>query len=623
MTSKKFEIVIAGNANCGKTALFNCLTGSRHKVANYPGVTVESREASLLIPPLNIKAIDLPGVYSLRGNSPDELVTRQILLGELPSQTKPSLVVFVADATNLALNLRLALEIKALGYPMIIALNMMDIAQKHGMTIDVKQLSALLGIPVVPTIATKKEGITELKEQIKISLMTLNPAQAAQTFNWQDPTTDDLRKTYAKVHSILERCVTESTKLHNRTEKLDRFFLHPFFGTATLLIILFTMFQAVFSWAKSLQDFLQDKIDWTVQWCNHILPVGPLANLLTDGVLAGVGSVVVFLPQILCLYFFILLLEDSGYMARAAFLMDRLMAKVGLNGKAFIPLLSSYACAVPGIMSTRTIENLQDRMVTILIAPLTTCSARLPVYTLIIAALIPSKTVLGIFNLQGLVMFGLYLVGITAALGMGYIFKRFFFKSKPPIMLMELPLYHLPHLKNVLLALSQRAKVFLTRAGTLILAVMIILWFVTTYPEAPLHATMPAVSYSWAGRVGHFLEPFFAPLGFSWQMVIALIPGLAAREAAIAALGTVYAVSGDADTLTAGLIHTLQHQWSLATGLSILAWYVFAPQCISTLAITKRETNSWIWPIVMFSYMFLLAYIAAFSVFHITQWILH
>ena len=623
MSKKNFDIALIGNPNCGKTALFNGLTGSRHKVANYPGVTVEKKYARLTLAGIEAELIDLPGVYSLRGSSPDERLARDALFGSLTSETKPNLIIFVADATNLALNLRLALEIQALGYPMIIALNMMDVAEEQGITIDTAKLSQLLEMPVVSTVAVQKKGLQHLALELKKQKDQYDAGEYPLIPNliWQEPSADALRKTYAKVQAILDQTVTEKPWHHHLTERLDAILLHPVWGSLSLLIILFTMFQAVFSWAKWVQDWMQDKIDFSIHWLSVTMPSGPLTNLLTDGVLAGVGSVVVFLPQILCLFFFILILEDSGYMARAAFLMDRLMSKVGLNGKAFIPMLSSYACAVPGIMSARTIENLQDRMVTIMITPLTTCSARLPVYTLIIAALIPHQTVFGFFNLQGLVMFGLYLAGIIAALSMGFIFKRFVFKGKSPMMLMEMPLYRLPSLKNVLIGLWQRTKIFLYRAGTIILSVMILLWFLTSYPTPPAHFAGAAVAYSFAGQVGQFLEPIFAPIGFSWQLVVALIPGLAAREAAIAALGTVYALSGNEDALKHGLAQTLQHQWSLATGLALLAWYVFAPQCISTLAVTKRETNSWRWPIVMFCYMLSLAYIAALVVFHLTQWL--
>lgn len=624
MSKTVFEIALIGNPNCGKTALFNALTGSRHKVANYPGVTVEKKHARLTIGGIDAELIDLPGVYSLRGSSPDECLARDALLGTLTSEAKPDFIIFVADATNLALNLRLALEIQTLGYPMMIALNMMDVAKEQGITIDTTKLSQLLHIPVVSTVAVHKKGVQQLAFELKKqkALSDAGEHPVVPHLVWQEPSAEVLRNTYAKVQEILDQTVTEKPWHHHLTERLDALLLHPVWGSLSLLVILFTMFQAVFSWAKWVQDWMQDKIDFSIHWLSVTMPSGPLTNLLTDGVLAGVGSVVVFLPQILCLFFFILILEDSGYMARAAFLMDRLMSKVGLNGKAFIPLLSSYACAVPGIMSARTIENLQDRMVTIMITPLTTCSARLPVYTLIIAALIPHQTVFGFFNLQGLVMFGLYVAGIIAALGMGFIFKRFVFKGKPPMMLMEMPLYRLPSLKNVLIGLWLRAKIFLYRAGTIILSVMILLWFLTSYPAPPIHFVGSAVAYSFAGRVGQFLEPIFAPIGFSWQLVVALIPGLAAREAAIAALGTVYALSGNEDALKHGLVQTLQHQWSLATGLALLAWYVFAPQCISTLAVTKRETNSWRWPIVMFGYMLSLAYIAAFIVFHLTQWLM-
>ena len=616
MTRK--NIVLIGNPNCGKTAMFNILSGSRHKVANYPGVTVEKKTVDITIKNTPLHLIDLPGIYSLRGSSPDELIGRQILLGEIPNEPKPDLILFIADATNLALNLRLALEIQCLGYPMLIAINMADLAKKQGIQIDTRILSEELGLPVVEVSATENIGIESLKTAL---LQTLTEAtQELHHCNWQDPTSEEIRQTHARVTHLLDNAITESTQQHHLTEKLDHIFLHPLWGTLSLLFILFGMFQAVFSWAKALQDYMQDGIDQGIQMLSHILPAGPLTGLLTEGVLAGVGSVVVFLPQILCLYFFIIILEDSGYMARAAFLMDRMMSKLGLNGKAFIPLLSGYACAVPAIMSTRTIENPKDRLLTILITPLTTCSARLPVYTLIIAAFIPARNVFGFINLQGLVMFSLYLAGMLSALGVGYLMRLFVFHNKPALMLMEMPIYRLPSIRNVVIGLWERTQLFLKRAGTIILAVMVLLWFLASYPAAPLHATGPAIAYSFAGHLGHFLQPFFAPLGFNWQMVVALIPGLAAREAAVAGLGTVYAVSASHGDIAQTLAQTLQTQWSLATGLSILAWYVFAPQCISTLAITKRETNSWRWPIVMFTYMFGLAYLGAFVTYHVALW---
>ncbi len=619
MTINEPRIALVGNPNCGKSALFNALTGSKQKVANYAGVTVEKKEGVVTSAAGNkIRILDLPGTYSLRARSLDEMVTREVVLGKFAGESQMDALICVADATNLHLGLRLVLELKKTAKPVILALNMMDIAQKRGYDIDLEILSREIGVPVVPTVATKKTGVKILVETVEkeINKFKQNILEQACVSTWEEPNSKDVRAYHKEVERIINASKRAQGCASERTLKVDKVLLHPVFGVAILLATLFLIFQAVFAWAKIPQDALQSLFDGLQAYLNTSLPAGPLKSLLSDGIVAGVGSVVVFLPQILTLFFFILLLEDSGYMARAAFLMDKLMGGVGLHGKAFIPLLSSFACAIPGIMATRTIENKRDRTLTILISPLMTCSARIPVYTLIISAFIPAKTVWGYVNLQGLVMFFLYGAGIVAALLIAGVVKLFFSKGKREPLLMPLPTYKMPNPKNILLGLLERVKIFLRKAGTIILAMMIVIWFLSTYPSAPLNAIKPAIDYSFAGMFGHWLEPILSPVGFNWQIAVALVPGMAAREVAVAALGSVYAISGSEDAVREGLSSALAHAWSLPTALALLAWYVFAPQCASTLAVTKRETNSWLWPSVMFAYMLALAYGGAFVVYH-------
>ncbi|WP_186645887.1 ferrous iron transport protein B [Fluviispira vulneris] len=630
------RIALVGNPNCGKTALFNALTGSRQKVANYAGVTVEKKEGTYLSPQgKKVKVVDLPGTYSLRARSPDEEVTRDVVLGKFAHESIPDAIICVADATNLHLGLRLVLELKKVGKPIVLALNMMDVARKRGYDIDIKLLAKELGVPVIPTVAIRKNGISELVAAIEQevcnnssdnSINEENIEQQNHTSHlkcvWTEPNARDVRSYHKEVERIL--CVANRKQgvASEWTKRLDSLFLHPILGTITLLFLLFAVFQAVFTLAEFPMEFIESSFASLQALVTESMPDGVLRSLLADGIIAGVGSVLVFLPQILLLFFFLLLLEDTGYMARAAFLMDKLMGGVGLHGRAFIPLLSSFGCAIPGIMSTRTIESKRDRIITILIAPLMTCSARLPVYVLIIAAFIPAKTVFGFASLPGLVMFGLYLIGILSALAVAFVLKRFFIKGNVHPLLMELPTYKMPSLKNLFLGLTTRAKLFITKAGSLILALMVLIWFLATYPNPPEGATLPAIDYSFAGMIGRFFEPVLAPIGFNWQIAIALIPGMAAREVAVAALGTVYAISGSEEAVAEGLATTLSTAWSLPTALAFLTWYIFAPQCAPTLAVAKRETNSWFWPTVMFSYMFGLAYICAFIVFHVSQYII-
>ncbi|MGC2203919.1 MAG: ferrous iron transporter B [Stellaceae bacterium] len=617
------RIALVGNPNSGKTALFNALTGSRQKVANYPGVTVERKEGVAITPAgLTVRLIDLPGTYSLRARSLDEVVTRDIVLGRLEGEDLPRLLVCVADSTNLRVALRLALELKRVGRPMILALNMFDIARHRGFDIDLDRLSAELGIRVVSSVAVRRGGTRDLLARIDEVIheqgVPLVPAPGAAA--WSEPNAAQLRATQREADRILDAAVKIPGRPDLFTRRLDRIVLHPVVGLVILLAVLFLMFQAVFTWAQAPMDLIKSGFDALAGWAAAVLPQGWVLSFVRDGVISGVGSVLVFLPQILTLFLFILLLEDFGYMARAAFLMDRIMGGAGLHGRAFIPLLSSFACAIPGIMATRVISSRRGRLTTILVAPLMTCSARIPVYTLIISAFVPARSVLGWLSLQGLVMFGLYTAGIAAALGMSWVFNRFLWRHEPsePFML-ELPDYKRPRLRNIALGVLQRGQIFLRRAGTTIFAMMVVIWFLCSVPPAPPQALgdapEPAINYSLAASIGKFIEPVLRPVGFNWQIDIALVPGMAAREVAVAALGTVYAIEGANDNRDA-LGSTLVAHWSLATALALLAWYVFAPQCASTLAVVRRETASWKWTAFLFGYMLALAYVAAFVTYH-------
>jgi ferrous iron transport protein B len=613
--SDPWQFALVGTPNSGKTALFNALTGSRQKVANYPGVTVE-RKAGLLMTPTgrSVNLVDLPGTYSLRGRSPDEEITRDIVLGRLATESVPDLLLCVADATNLRLALRLVLELKRTGRPIMLVLNMFDLAQRRGIKIDLERLSAELGVPVVTAIAVKRDGTHELLRRMDA---LAESSLGAGENSWKPPSAADLRATQREADRIIASAVGLPERPETMTARLDAVLLHPVAGLAILLAILFIMFQAVFSWAQPLMDLLQSGFDHLGEMVHATLPDGLLQSFIQNGAISGVGSVIVFLPQILILFLFILLLEDFGYMARAAFLMDRIMGSAGLHGRAFIPLLSSFACAIPGIMATRVIDNRRDRLTTILVAPLMTCSARIPVYTLIISAFIPARHIWGFVNQQGLVMFGLYAAGIASALGVSFVAKHFVWQEHetPPFML-ELPDYKLPRIRSVAMGLYQRAMMFLKRAGTTIFSMMVIIWFLASFPRPPAGATDPAINYSLAAIIGHWLTPVLAPVGFNWQIAVALIPGMAAREVAVAALGTVYAIEGGKEA-AAQIGQALAGKWTLATALAMLAWYVFAPQCASTLAVIRRETGSWKWMAVTFTYMLTLAYIAAFIVYHV------
>ena len=610
------RVALLGNPNCGKTALFNLLTGSRQKVANYAGVTVERKEGQVLTASGHrVMVLDLPGAYSLNALSADEAVTRDIVIGRRPGEPLPDRLVCVADATNLQLNLRLVLEARALGLPMVLALNMSDAARRAGIVIDKAVLSRELGMPVLETVGVRHDGAQEL-----LRFLDDWPAPGAQPEGiaaWQAPSFDQVMDTQLEVRRIMGLAVQSPPDSLHTDDAIDRVVLHPLWGMALLCVIFFLMFQAVFSWANLPMDAIKSGMEWLSNVLRTYMPDGVLQSLLIDGILAGSGGVLVFLPQILILFFFILVLEDSGYLPRAAFLLDRVMGSVGLSGRSFIPLLSSFACAIPGVMATRTITHWRDRLVTIMIAPLMTCSARLPVYALLISAFIPSRTVGGVFNLQGLVMFGLYLGGILSAMAVAGVFMLWRGHARPTPLIMELPTYRRPSLRNLVRGLYERAAIFVKRVGGILLALMILLWFLSSYPGAPEGATGPAIRYSLAGTIGLWLEPLVAPIGFNWQIAIALVPGMAAREVAVGALGTVYALSatgGDTEAQLGGLI---AQSWSLATALSLLVWYVFAPQCISTLVAVKRETNGWRYPLLMTGYLFALAYAASFVTYRV------
>jgi len=616
-------IALAGNPNCGKTALFNAITGGRQKVGNYPGVTVERKEGTAVTASgRTLNLLDLPGTYSLDARTPDEQITRDVLLGLQASEPAPRLLVAVADATNLERNLGLILELRELGAPVILALNMMDLARSRGLELDLPTLSRELGVRVVPTVAIRGEGIPELLREIESKLAV--PAQKAERPGWIKPTAENVRARFAEVDRILKTATRVPARPTLWTDRIDRFVVHPVYGSMLLLGLLAIMFQGIFTWAETPKEWIEAGLSWLSGMVTSLVASGPLRSLLVDGVITGVGGVLVFLPQILILFTFILLLEDSGYMARAAFLMDRVMGRVGLHGRAFIPLLSSYACAIPGIMATRTIENRRDRLTTILVAPLTTCSARLPVYSLLIAAFIPNHEIWGPFKLQGFVMLSLYAGGILAALGMAVIFRMTLLRGRKPPLLMELPTYKWPSLRNLVMGLWDRARLFTRRVGTVILTLSILLWFLSSYPKPPEGATGPAIDSSYAGRIGHAIEPLLAPIGFDWRISIALIPGFAAREVMVSALATVYAIEANEQTgedgVTEALTGVLARSWSIATALSLLVWYILACQCLSTLAVTKRETNSWRWPIFMLAYMTVLAYVCSFVTYRVAIW---
>ena len=610
----ELRLALVGVPNCGKTALFNRLTGSHQKVANYAGVTVERKEGRFTgTSGRTYRILDLPGTYSMTPTSLDEAITRDAVLGRLAGEPPPEIIVCVVDATNLRLNLRLVLELRQVGAPMVVALNMSDVARSRGFHVDAASLQREIGVPVIETVAVAAGGAHRLVEQLEGQPVPPAPRPATA---YRDPTPEEVLDTQREARRILGSIGYREPARQRVLERLDAIVMHPVLGILVLAVLLFAIFQAVFSWAAWPMELIDAGISGLGEFLHRALPSGPLRSLLVDGVIAGAGSVAVFLPQIMILFLFILALEESGYLPRAAYLLDRLMGSVGLSGRAFIPLLSSFACAIPGIMATRTIPNLRDRMATIMIAPLMTCSARLPVYALLIGAFIPAREV-GPFNLQGLVLFTLYVAGVVSALAVAVVMKRTTLKASYHPLLLELPEYHWPNPRNLAIGLWERARIFLRRVGTIILAMMVILWFLGSYPAPPPGATMPDIYYSFAGMIGRALEVVLAPIGFNWQISIALVPGLAAREVAVGALGTVYSLAATDEAVAATLTPMIAGTWSLATALSLLAWYVFAPQCLSTLVVVKRETAGWRYPLAMAAYLFGLAYVGAFLTYRI------
>ncbi len=618
------RFALIGNPNCGKTSLFNRLTGARAKVANYPGVTVERRSGPIDLPhPADL--LDLPGTYSLFVTSPDEQVARDLILGKIPGEAKPDVLVAVIDATNLRLGLRLVMELKTLNRPMMLALNQMDAARSRGISINTAGLARAIGIPVVETVAVNRQGTDELRKLLAefAENHAKNPLPAdTQTLavgQLDELSRDDsIEELYHRIENIMLDNVVQPEHLPRWQERLDAVVMHPVIGLVALFTILLVIFQAVFAWAEPVKDVITFGQDWLSEFISTHMQDGILKDFLVQGLIAGVGAVIVFLPQIIILFFFILVLEDTGYLTRAAFLLDRPMRGLGISGRSFIPLLSSFACAVPGIMSTRTISDPRERFITIMIAPLMTCSARLPVYALIIGAFIPEQTVWGIFNLQGLTLFALYFAGVASAALVALIMRRNQAREHYPLLL-ELPSYRWPMAYHLLMGLKERSWIFIRRVGTIILALSIVIWFLVTFPGAPADATRPAIEYSFAGQLGGWMQHLFAPLGFNWQMCIALIPAMGAREVAVSALATVYAVGGD--NVDAALGSALGQSWSLPTALAYLAWFVYAPQCISTIAVVRRETNSVKSTTFFAIYLFALAYFAAWATYTVATWL--
>ncbi|MBA4307807.1 MAG: ferrous iron transporter B [Sphingopyxis sp.] len=603
-------VALVGNPNSGKSSLFNALTGARQKIANYPGVTVERKSGRTALPDGRpVELLDLPGAYSLQPDSLDEAVTRDVVLGKFPGQRRPEALIIVVDAGNLDNHLRFAIELIAQGLPVVLALNMVDLAERDGLEIDPTVLGDELGVPVVSTVAVRKRGLDQLLIMLGEALTNPRPEEAVVS--------ESRKQITERAHRIANRAIVNETQGRQWTRRLDAILLHPVGGVAILLALLFVMFQAVYGWSEAPIGWIEGGFAALTGTIKTQIPDSLLRSFLTDGVIAGVGSVVVFLPQILILFLFILLLEATGYMTRAAFVMDRMMAAVGLSGHSFIPLLSSFACAIPGIMATRSIMDQKERLATILIAPLMTCSARLPVYTLIIGAFIPVQSIGPGIGLQGLVLFALYLFGIIGAMLAAAVIQRFVTQSRSSSFLIEMPRYQLPRLSDIALGLWQRAWVFLRRAGTIIFVASIILWALLSFPKVPEGSSQNQVEYSIAGHISDAIEPVVRPIGFNHDIALALIPAMAAREVAVSALGTAYAIDAEDDEQAAlRLGPQLAAKWSLATALAFLAWFIFAPQCISTIAVTRRETNGWKWPIFMVVYLFALAYLAA----GITYW---
>jgi len=690
---KTRSIALVGNPNAGKTTLFNALTGMRQKVGNYPGVTVEKKEGrAKLAGERELLVLDLPGTYSLAPKSPDEEVARDVLLGLRADTPPPDAVLIVVDASNLERNLYLATQVLELGLPCVVALNMVDVAEKAGREVDAAQLSQDLGCPVVPVVALKGEGLDELKavlesdipvphppalelpppvEEARVRLAGVLDFDAADDADrtsgprgvalrllcgnapsekiaarFGAPVADLVEELHASgikptmetapryraLGAVVRRAMKEHGANRSFTDKADAILTHRVWGIVFFALVVLAVFQSIYSFADWPMRGIEALTSGAQNFLSGHLPAGPLRDMLVNGAVAGVGAVLVFMPQICILFFFIGILEDSGYMARAAFIMDKTMGRVGLHGRAFIPLLSSFACAIPGVMATRTIASRRDRMTTILIAPLMSCSARLPVYTLMIGAFIPEVRILGFVSSRALTMFGCYVLGVVVAMLAAFVFKKTLFKGPPPALMLELPPYKMPAPRNVLVTMWDRSSEFLKRAGTTIFALSLVVWFALNYPR-PSPAVLAAAPsddarsaliarHSVASVVGHAVEPLIAPLGFNWKIGIGLIGAATAREVFVSTMGTVYSV-GDTENSTQPLRVKMHEDhwpdgrpvWTTLTAVSILVYFVIAMQCMSTLAVVRRETGSWGWPVFMWCYMTGLAWLASFAVF--------
>jgi ferrous iron transport protein B len=623
-------VALAGNPNAGKTTLFNALTGLSQKVANYPGVTVERKTGEWRADGKSIQLIDLPGLYSLDATSLDEHIASDVLLGKVADVAKPDAVIAVVDATNLERNLYLVTQLFEFGVPVVVALTMIDVFEKQKHEIDIGRLSKLLKVPVVAVDASEGRGIDELADAVASAIAS--PRDSAFVVEESDSANAKIFARYAFISEVVQKSVKHNDKAaHDRSEKIDKILTHRVFGLAILVGVLLLVFQAIFSWAEVPMHLLETGFGAVGDAARAQMPEGILADLVVDGIIAGVGGVLVFLPQILLLFLFISILEDTGYMARAAFLMDKLMSRFGLHGKAFLPLMSSFACAIPGIMATRTIENQRDRFATILIAPFMSCSARLPVYTLMIGAFFTGQTVLGVLSLGAVLMLAMYALGIVVAVIVGFILKKTLLSSTPAPFVMELPPYRVPDVRTVLQNMLTRAWLFVKRAGTVILAISIILWALAYFPRSEAAATAegsPAVETvqlqnSYAGQLGHLIEPVIRPLGFDWKIGVALIASFAAREVLVSTLSIIYNVGKDETEESPTLISAIKGAkdeqgntvWTPLTALTLMVFFVLAMQCMSTLAIVRRETNSWRWPIFQFAFMTLVAYGAAFMTY--------
>jgi ferrous iron transport protein B len=618
---KPFLIALAGAPNAGKSTLFNRLTKGNQKVGNYPGVTVEKKWGHFLTPHgKSVRIVDLPGTYSLDVQSEDERIAVKTLFS---NPLEPiDMVVVVVDATNLERGLGLVLDLKELGVRLCVSLNMMDLAQKRGLKLDLKQLSRELGCAVIPTVALNKSGVNDLLLQLESELLKERsaPNSLLSSLDAVD-TLESVQTKLKKVDELLKKVTLSPTKADRVTHLLDKFLLHPVIGPLVLVFTLLLLFQAVFTWAAAPMDLIEQGIAALGNGVGGVLPDGYLKDLLVDGVISGVGSVLVFLPQILLLFTFILILEGTGYMARIAFLLNRGMAAVGLQGQAAVPLLSSFACAIPGIMACRTIKSPRERIITMMVAPLMTCSARLPVYTLLVGAFVPSSIAFWYFTWQGFAMFLLFISAIMSGMIVAWVLKKYAVKGKRAPFAMDLPTYKVPALGHILWSLKLRGQAFLKRAGTMILAISVMLWFLSTFPR-PEEGVAPqdAIHTSFAGRMGHAIEPLVSPIGFDWRIAVGLVPGFAAREVMVSSLGTVFAIEKAEDEGLESLQQKLKETWGLPTAFALLAWYIFAPQCLATFAVLRRESNSKKWTMITFFYTLTLAYAAAWVAHVVTKW---